>query len=183
MQERKVGKSIVDSLAETMPTMNLLMVNSLAEMMPIMKLPLLIIRLEDDKRQLEKNSNIAAARIEDIVKKIKICREVYQRRVGLIMPDTEKIIYLTSFIAEYLFMTECLPPGKGLNPSQEILLHLINSTISVLDGDDGFDKRSLHDYFKEFSQRLFKLASNSIELGSSLLDAIFDLSFELRKTR
>jgi hypothetical protein len=98
------------------------------------------------------------------------------------MPDTEKIIDLTSFISEYLFITESLRPTNDLNPSQEALLHLINSTISVMDGDDGFDKRSLHDYFKEFSQRLFKLASNSIELGSSLLDAVFSLSFELGKT-
>ncbi len=182
MQERKVGKSIVDSLAETMPTMNHLMVNSIADMMPTMKLPLLIIRLENDKRELEKNPNVVVARIEDIVKKIKICREVYQRRVGLMMPNTEKIIDLTSFISEYLFITECLSPTNDLNPFQEALLQLINSIISVMDGDDGFDKKYLHNYFEEFSQRLYKLTSHSIELSSSFRNAIFSLSFELGKT-
>jgi hypothetical protein len=192
MQERKVDKNIVASLAETMPTMNLVMVNNIAEMMPTKELLLLIIRLENDKIELEKNPNIptvpatrieqCAERIKDYAEKIKICREVYQRRMGLIMPDTEKIINLTWSISVYLYTNECVSPTNDLNPSEEALLQLINSTIRVMDGEDGFDKKDLHECFKDFSQDLFKLASTSTELDSSLRDAMFELSYELPKS-
>jgi hypothetical protein len=90
------------------------------------------------------------------------------------MIDTELITRLTSFLIDSLKFIE------NLNPSQKALSRLMQLNTNMMNGD--FNKRYLHDHIKDFSLRLFILASGSAELDDEVRDAMFCLSSELVKS-